>query len=202
MMKKKRSRERQQWDAILNRVGWEPRERLAWAVRRVQQESRREMSPGEREDLRAEVAVFSSGVKGGGASWTRGELNRPAAEEINGILVQLGRILQAAVNRERVTVARGVRELSLTWGPRGRFLLWDDGDDRDWNLRARQVLARLLVDSGHLLKECRAPAWRGKPGETCETWFVANRPKQDYCSATCQRRAARRAFRSRQDRRT
>jgi hypothetical protein len=72
MMKKKRSRERQQWDAILNRVGWEPREHLAWAVRRVQEESRREMSPGEREDLRAEVAVFSSGVKGGVASWTRG----------------------------------------------------------------------------------------------------------------------------------
>jgi len=195
---------RQEWNATLDRVGWTPKDRLAWAVRAVQA-SRRDLTPGDRDNLRRELGVFASGPKGGGAEWSAEEgILGPEEKDMPGVLEELGRILQAAVKRERVTVARRVAALSLVWdpglqeGPYPRsphFVLWDHDEDDDWEIRAKRVLCRLLVEHGHLLKECGAPEPRGGQGDTCGTWFVANRSRQAYCSPRCQTRAATRAYR-------
>jgi hypothetical protein len=193
--KRKVSAEEAAWHAILDRVGWSPLDRLRWAVRSVERGHR--LTAGEQEDLRAELAVFAGlGPVGGGAEWEDGQIRKPQADEVQPILSEIGRLLQAAVNRERVLVARRVADLSLTWDARaGRFMEWDDDEDDDWSLRARRVLARLLREYGHLLKECPAPAPKEHDG-TCETWFVATRPRQGFCSPRCQSRAATRRFRT------
>ena len=65
----------------------------------------------------------------------------------------------------------------------------------EWKHLARRALAYAIRDAGYLLKACPAPASRGEAGESCGTLFVANRPNQEYCSATCQTRASTRAAR-------
>lgn len=203
---RKQDRFREEWSATLDRVGWTPKERLAWAVRTVQA-PRRALTPGDRDNLRRDLGVFASGgPKGGGAEWSAEEgIAGPPEGEVRSILEDLARILQAAVKHEPVTVARRVAELSVFWdpgfqeGPYRRppgFVLWDQDEDHDWGISARCVLSRLLVEHGHLLKECSAPELRGGPEEKCGTWFVANRPRQAYCSSRCQTRAATRAYRA------
>jgi hypothetical protein len=183
-----------EWNTILDRVGRARSSRLRWVVERVQ-ESRRGMTAGQHEDLRRELALFASD---GGGTWDETGLDVPRAEEVSEILAALEGIIAGAVKRERVSIARRVGELFLVWSEsEERFRFWDDDDDDSWELQAKHALARLLVDCGNLLKECPAPSPRAGEGTTCETWFVANRPRQVYCSATCQSRAATRAFRTR-----
>ena len=81
------------------------------------------------------------------------------------VLSEMARILQAAVNREPVTVARRVAVLSVFWdtgiqeAPYRRlsgFVLWDRDEYQGWAMGAKRVLSRLLVEHGHQLKECSA----------------------------------------------
>jgi hypothetical protein len=54
-------------------------------------------------------------------------------------------------------------------------------------------LVRQIQEYGHLIKKCPAQAIRAAKGETCGKWFLAKRPNQDYCSATCVSRKTTRA---------
>ena len=69
-----------------------------------------------------------------------------------------------------------------------------DGVEFGWPGRAAQTLGDLIEKEGSFLKECPAPLPRDE--EACGVWFVAKRPKQEYCSATCQSRASTRAARA------
>src|SRR5262249_30742510 len=85
----------------------------------------------------------------------------------------------------------------LVWSTgRQRFLVVTDLPSASWSTRVLRSIGRRLEAHGHLLKECPAPGVRAKAGETCGAWFVAGRPNQNYCSGTCQSRAATRNFRA------
>ncbi len=142
--------------------------------------------------------MFASGVKGGGASGTATALDAPTEAEAREMLAHFRRLLQAAVNREPVPLGRDVVESRLTWDARDqRFRLWASREETNWILRTSRVLGRLLEEHGHHLRQCPAPEPR-EPAVRCGTWFVAERPRQTYCSARCQSRAATRAYRSRE----
>ncbi|MBI4537171.1 MAG: hypothetical protein HY712_04350 [candidate division NC10 bacterium] len=190
-------------DLVDRRVGTTPRERLAWVVAAVQRQPK-DMTPGDRQNLRVEMAGFYHFE-----THAQGTPYIPTEEEAQEALRAFGQAIQRAVRRERIsageiiTEATGrrvragelVSDLAAVWDSgAGRFVAWDC-TTAEWPTRATFALVRLIVESGHLLKECPAPASRGKEGEMCGVWFVANRPTQEYCSGTCQSRASTRAAR-------
>ena len=95
------------------------------------------------------------------------------------------RMLRAAVKRQRLDVAEGETWLSYST-LRGRFVEITSYD-YSWEISAARALAKLIVEHGHLIKQCPAPRLRAK-GE-CENLFLANRPNQLYCSSQCLSRA-------------
>ena len=188
------------WDAILSRIGYSRRERLAWVVREVQKE-RGAMTPADWDNLRSELAVFAVAGVGGAVGDGHGNLFRPELDEAKSILKTLGEMIASAVHRERVDVGRTFIHNRLVWDAEtGRYTtipLGPYGSGEGWSSRVRRMLARLLEGYGHLVKECPAPEARD-PETPCATWFVANRPRQAYCSPRCQSRAATQAYRQKQ----
>jgi hypothetical protein len=192
---------------VQKRVGTTPRERLAWAVRAVQR-SRKEQTPGDWDNLCTELAEFASedgmirsALDWGGAAEKRKEWGQPNREEALAMLTRMGEMIEATVRRQPVRVGTVHGTLFLyrinvrfenrplaVWVPR-----WD-GVKFDWTERAAHILGGLIRMTGSLLKECPAPLPRDE--EACGVWFVARRPKQEYCSATCQTRASTRAARA------
>jgi hypothetical protein len=123
---------------------------------------------------------------------------RPTEKEAKEALTRMGEIIEAAVKRQPITLApvRGIQ--GLCWVP--EFSGWVKNMSHDvepsYADSVASALGDLLEKVGALLKECPAPAIRAKEGETCGEWFVANRPRQEYCSAKCQSRASTRATRA------
>jgi hypothetical protein len=171
-------------------------DRLRWAVQQMQQ-GRRGLTPGQREDLRGQLTVFAGlGPAGGGAEWVDGDLVKVPAEEVVPILTAMEGMIAAAVNRHTVMVPRPVAPYDeVSWDARRRrFISWsDDLQDTDWQWRAQRVLGRMLLERGHLVRSCPAPASRDDG--PCAEWFVATSDRQGYCSPRCQSRAATRRFR-------
>jgi len=187
------------------RIGRTRRDRLAWVVRKVQEDPRT-MTPPDVENLRLELAVFVSarGLRPygetGSISGKSGQVDQPTEAEARTMLERMGEMVQHAVNREPVPVAQVRGGLTLRWmdfeGKQWWQRDWSDFRTLSWEEQAAHAVAELLEREGHFLKECPAPAIRAKQGETCGLWFVANRPRQEYCSATCQSRASTRAARA------
>jgi hypothetical protein len=190
----------QMWRAILSRVGYAPRDRLAWVVREVQKK-RDDMTPADRDNLRSELAVFTVAGVGGAAGDRYGNLLRPEPDEAKSILDELGVMIASAVRRERVNVGPILVRNRLVWDTETRryttIPMGPYGASEGWSSRARRMLARLLEENGHFLRECPAPEARD-PEAQCAIWFVANRPRQLYCSPRCQSRAATQAYRKKQ----
>lgn len=195
--------ERDLEEYVSRRIGTAPRDRLAWVVRIVQQNPT-EWTPGDRENLKLELAGFYHSE-----SRAQGMPYYPADDEVKETLQAFRKAIERAVHRERISAGEIIGEiigrrfragevltfLSAVWdASAGRFVAWD-GDTAEWPTRVMFTLVRLLVEWGHLVKECPAPASRGREGEACGVWFVANRPTQEYCSGTCQSRASTRAVR-------
>jgi hypothetical protein len=188
------------WRAILGRVGYTPRDRLAWVVREVQKK-RHDMTPADRDNLRSELAVFVMAGVGGAVGDRHGNLFRPELDEVKSILDELYAMIASAVRRERVNVGPTLVRNRLVWDtetcryttiPMGPY-----GAGEGWSSRGRRMLARLIEENGHFLRECPAPEARD-PAAQCGSWFVANRPRQLYCSPRCQSRAATQAYRKKQ----
>jgi hypothetical protein len=159
------------------------------------------MTPADWDNLRSELAVFAVAGVGGAAGDRHGSLLRPELDEAKSILRGLGEMIAAAVRRERVDVGRSIVHNRLVWDVEtGRYTtipLGPYGSGEGWASRDRRMLARLLEEHGHLVKECPAPEARD-PATQCAVWFVANRPRQAYCSPRCQSRAATQAYRQKQ----
>ncbi len=191
------------------RIGVTPRDRLAWAVRIVQT-PQRGMTPGDWENLRLELEAFALNIPhmrgfdfyASGVSIRSSGVGQPTQEEAKKTLERMGPMIEAAVKRDPVKIGPVKADLFLFWetdwppnaSPQWRAR-WANVE-MSWPERAAHALAGLIGQAGHLLKECPAPAKRGGEGETCGNWFVAKRPNQDYCSATCQSRASTRAARA------
>jgi hypothetical protein len=131
-----------------------------------------------------------------------GKVDTPADEDVKAVLNGFDVMLAAVKERREVPVGRFqarrvVRWLNFPAQKCVRYMIRDEVEsNQTWELRARVRLARVIEEAGHLLKECPAPAPRGEAGDTCGIWFVASRPNQEYCSATCQSRATTRAQRT------
>lgn len=202
---------------VHRRIGTTPRDRLAWVVGLVQRNPK-EMTPGDRENLGLELAGFYHFE-----ARAKGEPYIYSDEEVQEVLRAFGVVIERAVQRERISVGGIMQEvekafagkggrpqhphrpgdiltdLAVVWDDQGgRFIPWE-AEVAAWTTRAVRALVRLIMGYGHLVKECPAPAPRGEEGETCGTWFVAKRPNQEYCSATCQSRATTRANRTGSD---
>jgi hypothetical protein len=193
-----------QLEAVLARVGRSSRERLEWAIRRVQDRGR-VMSLAERSALAEETTVFLGAVAGG---LREKRFNALDPVQASTILEALAPILEAAVDHKAHEVGR--RRMVLMWQeamPPGTppefqrepgFQLAALDEEDDHRELAVMSFARLLVRHGRALKACAAPLKTSKfdaSGAKCGRWFLANRPKQIHCSPTCQRRAATRAHR-------
>lgn len=190
----------QLWNAILGRIGPSSPERLAWIVREVQK-VRDDRTPADWDNLRTELAVFVVVGVGGAFADPHGKVHRPELDEAKLILRELGAMIASAVGRERVDVGSTLIRNRLVWDTAtGRYTtipMGPYGAGEGWSSRLRRKLARLLEEHGHSLKECPAPETRD-PKARCGVWFVANRPRQSYCSARCQSRAATQAYRKKQ----
>jgi hypothetical protein len=176
------------------RIGFSPRSRLAWAVRAVQR-PRKELTPGDWDNLRLELLGF---IWPGNMPESAAH-GPPSKEDAQEAVNRMGGIIEAAIKRQSVILSNikdAVRV--LRWDPETFIyrVVWGGQADLTWGDAAAEQLGRLLERVGSLLKECPAPAVRGREGETCGTWFVAKRPNQDYCSGTCQSRASTRAKRA------
>lgn len=174
--------------ALPRQFGWRTlRDRLAWAVALVQREPR-EMTPGDRENLRLGLWAFPIYLPS-----DRIGLLPPDEQEVREILKRFGDMIAKAARREEIE-RRGKPPLILSWNSQtGRYTELARLADPD---ACERTLWILLREYGHLVKDCPAPAVRAKAGETCGVRFVAKRPNQDYCSATCQSRASTRAARA------
>ncbi len=184
------------------RVGDTAREHLQWALRQVETPPG-QRTPGDTENLRKEIAAFIARrpvppVYSGVLTGDDKGVDVPSDGDVAEILDAFDKMLMAALRRERIPVATVPLSRSLIWYPSSEgFIALDNvKKEESWSMRARWVLGRDIEKAGHLLKKCPAPAPRGEPGEICGTLFVARRPNQTYCSATCQTRAATRAYRS------
>ena len=205
-MKKKMVVERfENFDAIVPRIGRSTQERLEWIVAVVQRKE--ELTPGDRENLRLELAAFTwlgnplpawylQRLRRHIGKVPKSHLGPVPADAIPLILERLRRNIGFVVKQtphypfdKNAQLWRAWDEHTGKWS--AVLFRWE----ADWRDAAAEALDRLIAAHGHLVKECPAPAVRGKVDEICGRWFVAKRPNQDYCSATCQSRASTRAAR-------
>ncbi len=192
--------------ATLRRIGFTPRDRLAWLVNVVQKRFE-DLPPGERNDLRLAVVLYVMNdpsrqpreSKAEFATYRYEGQDSPTDEEVRDTLTHFEGVLRDVARREKLTSpSRGRESEYLSWNEQaGRYVYGEVYSKRTWKEAVRFALWRQLVEYGHLVKECRAPRRRGKPGEVCGLLFVAKRPNQDFCSSTCRGRAGVRAVRAR-----
>jgi hypothetical protein len=100
------------------------------------------------------------------------------------VMGRLQPILKKAIAREPIQFRNPLH--TLTWNATVNIFMWGSGREAydHWNI-LDYCLQNAIRDYGELLKRCPAPAVRAKKGETCGRWFLAKRPNQEYCSATC-----------------
>ncbi len=192
------------WRLYAERVGDTPRAHLEWALRQIESY---QLTPADRENQRLEIAAFVARrqvkpVWTGVLEGSDEKVDAPTDKEVKQVLEGFRVMLTAAKERREVHIGQIKIRRVAQWAelPANKYVRYEIHDevesDETWELRARVVLGRAIGKAGHLLKECPAPAPRGEPGDTCGTWFVAKRPNQEYCSATCQSRASTRAART------
>jgi len=178
-------------EALQERVGAGPKDRLDWVVQTVQRSLK---TPADWQNLRLELAIFIAAQPDGWVDYTQ-EILAPPEDQTREILRKFGEAIARAVHREPVPMGRFGADVALWWLPRTQCYYEQTAKDTAWLPRAMLALRPLIREYGHLVKECPARVSRGEPDDICGTWFVATRPRQEYCSARCQSRASTRAKR-------
>ncbi len=198
--KSKRLEDKKAIQAGLNfyasRIGIGGKKRLNWAVAKVQQPPDK-MTAGDLANLRLELALFCQ-LEGGRAIGSDWESDLPTDKEAKEMLKHVERIIAQTVGRQQVYIGRFDSEVIAEWDETIGCYTQTEHLNRGWRELTKLAIGRLIMECGHLLKECPAPAPRGLLGEMCNVWFVARRPNQIYCSPACQSRTNTRKLPSRQ----
>jgi len=118
----------------------------------------------------------------------------------NEILRHWDNMIQHVLSREPVEIVPDRISTVLAWSEHTNRFAEQTWFPQDYHTAAARAFAKLLVDYGHLIKECPAPKLRGHIGQKCETVFVASRPNKLYCSSACQSRATTAGLRERDKR--
>jgi hypothetical protein len=172
---------------ILKRIGSSPREQLSWLVSLI--ESRAPQTPEDWGNLRRELLVFAMHAAG---APSYGLACRDKDEEK--LLEAIAEVLELALRRKESALPMQPRK--LRWdSSTGRFYEAVDLEQDTFRNAVLRGLSRRLMECGHLLKECQAPA-KVKPGRkrkgepkpeeaVCGKLFVARKQTQLYCSGAC-----------------
>jgi hypothetical protein len=189
---------------VLPRIGEIGRDRLAWVVETVQHEGK--LTPGDQDNLALELAAFI---------WDGNPLPREHESRLRKYVGRIETSVEPLSSQQVAVVVDRLRHVIHAVARRDAYdamrqdgmgrRIWDDLSGR-WIAMpvasapidefAAWALDRLILEHGHLVKACPAPALRAKDDAMCSRWFVAARPNQEYCSARCQSRATTRAARS------
>ncbi len=186
--------------AAYNSLPREGPRRLEWAVNLIEQ-TPLPKGKDERKSVMAQIYAFIAyegnapvgGPRGAGLSVR----THPTNDWPEAVLRLWDRMVRAALKHEKVQVVN--QRVSLIWWPQTKRFIERIEHGGFNNLEDAAVIAmrNLLLRHGHLLKECPAPAVKGKKGEKCENVFVASRPNKNYCSPQCQTRSTTTASRER-----
>jgi len=183
------------------RVGITTKDRLAWVTRTVnayRQDQGESWSPGDWENARLELAVFTGIGKNllpghRGIMSGDGEISRPSQGEAKVILESFQRMFEDAVQHRPITLGPYQISHEMTWDTRtDRYHRWEEIERATWEDRACYALGQLLKEDGHRLRQC--PAKLPHSGKACRKFFLkAKRGK--YCSRPCASREMTRKFR-------
>jgi hypothetical protein len=182
---------------ILQRIGSTPRDQLSWLVGLVQYRA-----PQTAEDwgnLRRELAVFAMHAAGAASLLNATDKDPPKLRDA------FADILRRAARRQTIPFLS--RPRALGWdASKGRYVETVNPEQDNLRNAVLRGLARRLLECGHLLKECQAPA-RLRPGRkrkgeptpepgVCGRLFVARKRTQLYCSGACLSRTVTRKKRA------
>jgi hypothetical protein len=188
--------------AAYNSLPREGPRRLEWAVKLVEQKASLPKIAGDErqkivDQIYALIASLGRALAGGSEGTELYRRTRPAERWPEAVLKRWDVMIRSALNREKILVID--QKAGLIWWPsKNRFIDWVEHEGFDYLGDAAALAMRdLLLRHGHLLKQCPAPALKGKRGEKCETVFVASRPNKNYCSTQCQTRATTTSARER-----
>ena len=191
--------------AAYNSLPREGPRRLEWAAKLVDDDlTRLPKMPGEERQkivsqIYALIASLGRAPAGGSEGTGLYVRTQPEKRWPESVLKLWDRMIRSALTREpKPTLFLSQKAGFTWWPPKSRFIEWVEQDGYNYLEDSAALAMRdLLIRHGHLLKQCPAPALRGKKGEKCETLFVASRPNKSYCSAQCQTRSTTTAARER-----
>jgi hypothetical protein len=168
-------------DDAQKRIGNSDRERLAWAVQAAYEQPLTSEGILEFENDAYWFAVLSGTLALGGY------LELPEQGGGKQQLRNFRDLIAKAIVRDKIPL--GAESRSLAWHPGNRenparYVLFIDSKD-DFEAVVLGALRRLILDYGHLIRKCPAPAIRAKGNEQCGRWFVASRLNKEYCSKRC-----------------
>ncbi len=144
-----------------------------------------ELPQTEEEWMSFERDVFYFGVLEGQIALS-GSVDSPKPGFGKRILNRTRTVIEQTINLQPIPLGRFTK--SLVWASFSeRYRLSVTDETRRGNLEdvTLDALYDLILNYGHLIKQCPAPARRAKEDERCGKWFVAERPNQQYCSSRC-----------------
>jgi len=189
-------------EELMPRVGTTSKARLEWVLRLTERPLEK-MLPGDVENLQFELKLFVS-ISERGAGLL--DFPPPTREELPKILAGMQTLVEAVARRPEKGENRFLAQYEIGSSSQQVFLAWSPSAQRfteelkveqaSWEDLVMQRVIGLILEHGHLVRECPAPR-KGKGQATvCGKRFVANRPRQEYCSSTCRSRATMRAKRA------
>jgi len=170
-------------DAALDRIGHTGQERLEWLLRRVHE------PPQTPEGVAAfERDIYFYGVLGSVLGFGSADgVSAPPKGYGKRILEKFHDTFSRVIARDQIPLSSKTSCLAWFPGHKSRKPAYYISTEYQYELEPIVFgeLIRDIQEYGHLIKQCPAPAVRAAKGETCGKWFLAKRPNQDYCSATC-----------------
>lgn len=191
----------------MDRIGHTHCEQLAWAVRITS--ANRPESEGAWLKLHYEIVTFA--MLAGPIGLPAPIINRDKKRFEENVLDEFSALIRQALEHETIQTKLSQQPGFLMWDEkRQRYFQQQDFYNDDVTKAAARGLAKRIVECGHMLRKCPAPAKR-KPGrkaknqpkisktieEACGNVFVAKRRNQKYCSSACLNRIITRRKRSR-----
>lgn len=175
----------------------DPRSRLDWAVRlagNIRELSKNDLAA---RNTKAELYAFigACGLPVPASfiiSWPGFDKREGTPDSNRAYRVVLRRwekSIGSVINREQVRVITKNVSTVLSWSSKKKRYVESTCFEDDLDTLADRALTALLLRYGHLVKQCPAPRLQNGSTTPCESWFVAKRTNNLYCSPQCQSRA-------------